>query len=201
MAPQPNSAPAKNLALPAAQNRRRVSVKKNECRISKAAPPRRSSRIASHAQQLSQQGHPHLQRICPTQATSDSVKQAKTRKRSRTDEASFTLRSLEPFVKRVRTSLNEPNGQKTASRFSIEHWRTNGHWPTDEQEATMNRHQELAFDARAKRRSLSRKRSNSSLASDMVQAPSTSSMSRDQKCAPYKHLSTMMGKMNLASQL
>ncbi|KAF2690853.1 hypothetical protein K458DRAFT_438621 [Lentithecium fluviatile CBS 122367] len=189
MAPQPNSAPAKNLALPAAQNRRRVSVKKNECRISKAAPPRRSSRIASHVQQLSQQSRrsPHLQRTCPTQATSDSVKQAKTRKRSRTDEASSALRSLEPSVKRVRTSLNEPNGQQTASRFSIEHWSTSGHWPTDEQEATMNRHQELAFDARARRRSLSRKRSNGSLASDMVPAPSTSSMSRDQKCAPYKH--------------
>jgi len=51
----------------------------------------------------------------------------------------------------------------------------------------MNRYQELAFNARARRRSLSRKRSNGSLASDMVPVPSTSSMSRDQKCAPYKH--------------
>lgn len=51
----------------------------------------------------------------------------------------------------------------------------------------MDRFRELIDYARARKRSLSRKRSNASLASETTPTQITGSMSRDQKCAPYKH--------------
>ena len=53
----------------------------------------------------------------------------------------------------------------------------------------MDRFRELVNNTRARKRSLSRKRSNASLASETTPTQITSSMSlsRDQKCAPYRH--------------
>ncbi|KAH7111327.1 hypothetical protein B0J11DRAFT_554356 [Dendryphion nanum] len=100
-----------------------------------------------------------LQDADPIQTTPDSVQQAKSRKRPREDEVSLSRSSPEPFLKRVRTSVNDPLKWKTVSGARVDYWRETGAWPTEEQEATMNRFRELIM----------------------------SSMSRDQKCAPYRH--------------
>lgn len=51
----------------------------------------------------------------------------------------------------------------------------------------MDRFRDLVNHARARKRSLSRKRSNASLASETNSIQIAGSMSREQKCAPYKH--------------
>ncbi|KAF2245194.1 hypothetical protein BU26DRAFT_522295 [Trematosphaeria pertusa] len=131
-----------------------------------------------------------LQGADPIQTTPDSVQHVKTRKRPRErpreDEVSLPRPSPEPFLKRVQTSVNEPLKCKTISEARVGYWRETGAWPTEEQEATMDRFLKLVDHARAKKRSLSRKRSNAS-ASETIPTQSTSSMSRDQKCAPYRH--------------
>ena len=88
-------------------------------------------------------------------------------------------------LKRTRTS--GPPIQKTIKEARIEFWNENGIWPTDKQEAIMDRFRDLINHARARKRSLSRKRSNASLTSNTTPTQITGSMSRDQKCAPYKH--------------
>jgi hypothetical protein len=62
-------------------------------------------------------------------------------------------------------------------------WSEKGTWPTTEDEL-MDRFRSIVEDARAKKRSLSRKRSSGSMASSS--SPS-GSVSREQKCAPYRH--------------
>ncbi|KAF2105223.1 hypothetical protein BDV96DRAFT_655827 [Lophiotrema nucula] len=121
------------------------------------------------------------------QTTPDSVQQAKTPKRPREDQVSPALPSLEPFPQPVRTSVNELLRWNTVSEARVDCWRETGAWPTEEQEATIHRFRELVDHARAKKRSLSRKRSNASLASETTPTQIMSSMSRDQKCAPYRH--------------
>ncbi|RMZ83194.1 hypothetical protein DV738_g1426, partial [Chaetothyriales sp. CBS 135597] len=112
------------------------------------------------------------------------TKQAK-RKRHQEDEVHLPRVSPESSPKRLRTSAAPT--QKTIGEARIEFWREGGTWPTEEQETTMHRFRELVDDARARKRSQSRKRSNASLASETNPTQSTSSMSRDQKCAPYRH--------------
>ena len=51
----------------------------------------------------------------------------------------------------------------------------------------MDRFRDLVSTARARKRSLNRKRSNASLASETSPTQIAGSLSRDQKCAPYKH--------------
>jgi hypothetical protein len=51
----------------------------------------------------------------------------------------------------------------------------------------MSRFRDLVDHALARKRSLSRKRSNASLASETTPSQITNTMSRDQKCAPYRH--------------
>ena len=51
----------------------------------------------------------------------------------------------------------------------------------------MDRFRELVDNTRARKRSLSRKRSYASIASGNSPTQITTSMSRDQKCAPYRH--------------
>ncbi|KAF1993927.1 hypothetical protein P154DRAFT_549292 [Amniculicola lignicola CBS 123094] len=122
-----------------------------------------------------------LQSAHPIQRTPDSVQQAKTPKSPPEGEVSPTLRPLEPFPKRVRTSV------QTLSEGRVDYWRETGVWPTEEQEATMDRFRELVGHARARKRSPSRKRSNASLASETTPSQIMSSMSRNQKCVPYRH--------------
>lgn len=157
--------------------------------ISKATTLRRRSHITSAVPNSSQQRcrSLRLQGADPIQTTSGSVQQAKTRKRPREDEIPPSSPSLEPFPKRVRTSVSEPLKPKTISEARVDYWRETGAWPTEEQEGTMDRFRELVDHARARKRSLSRKRSNASLASETTPTQMTSSMSRDQKCAPYRH--------------
>ncbi|KAH8695891.1 hypothetical protein GQ44DRAFT_765038 [Phaeosphaeriaceae sp. PMI808] len=82
----------------------------------------------------------------------------------------------------------ESSPKKRIGEARIEFWRERGTWPTEEQEKTMHRFRELIDDARAKKRSLSRKRSNASLNSETAQTQTSSNQQpRDQKSAPYKH--------------
>lgn len=111
------------------------------------------------------------------------------KKRSREDEVPPSRVSPEPSAKRVRTSaapVSKPV-RKTISEARTEFWAENETWPTEEQESTMDRFRDLVKHARARKRSLSRKRSNTSLASETTPTQITGSMSRDQKCAPYRH--------------
>ncbi|KAM3080033.1 hypothetical protein ACMFMF_003446 [Clarireedia jacksonii] len=108
------------------------------------------------------------------------------RKRHREDEAHSSRVSPESSHKRQRTSTAPT--QNTIKKARIEFWRERGTWPTQEQETTMRRFRELVDDARATRRSLSRKRSNSSISSETYQTQTSSNqLPRDQKSAPYKH--------------
>lgn len=91
----------------------------------------------------------------------------------------------ERTLNRTRTFVS-PIG-KTIKEARIEFWNENGIWPTDKQEAIMGRFRDLVNHARAHQRSLSRKRSNASLTSDTTPTQITGTISRDQKCAPYKH--------------
>lgn len=77
--------------------------------------------------------------------------------------------------------------QRIINAARIEFWNENGSWPTEKQEAGMDCFRDLVNQARARKRSLSRKRSNASLTSDITTTPISDSMSRDHKCAPYKH--------------
>ena len=102
------------------------------------------------------------------------------------DEVLPSHASSEPFAKRVRTStaLN----RQTIGEARVEFWRENGTWPTEEQEKSMDRFRDIVKDTCAKKRSLSRKRSNASLSTETVQTQTQSSqLSREQKSAPYKH--------------
>jgi hypothetical protein len=83
-------------------------------------------------------------------------------KRPREDEV--PLVSPKSSTKRARTPT--ASVRKTISEARIEFWRENGDWPTEEQEKTMDRFRQLVNDARARKRSLSRKRSNASLSSE-----------------------------------
>ncbi|KAF1992758.1 hypothetical protein P154DRAFT_549923 [Amniculicola lignicola CBS 123094] len=133
-----------------------------------------------------------LQGADSIQTTPESVQQAKTPKRHREeDEVSPPLPSLEPFPKRVRTSpasARKPVRWKTVREARVDYWNDKGTWPTEEQEATMHRFRDLLDNARARKRSLSRKRSNPSLNSETSQTQTSSNQQpRDQKSAPYKH--------------
>lgn len=113
------------------------------------------------------------------------TKQAK-RKRCQEDEVHPSRVSPESSPKRLRTSAAPT--QKTIGEARIEFWRERGTWPTKEQETTMRRFRELVDDARARKRSLSRKRSNASLNSETTETQTSSNQQpRDQKSAPYKH--------------
>ncbi|KAK3065002.1 hypothetical protein LTS18_014077 [Coniosporium uncinatum] len=113
------------------------------------------------------------------------TKQAE-KKRHREDEVQPSRVSPESSPERLRTSAAPT--QKTIGEARIEFWREKGTWPTEEQETTMRRFRELVDDARAKKRSLSRKHSNASLNSETTQTQTSSSQQgRDQKSAPYKH--------------
>ncbi|MCJ1467580.1 hypothetical protein MMC07_006205 [Pseudocyphellaria aurata] len=108
------------------------------------------------------------------------------RKRHQEDEVHPSYVSPESSYKRRRTSAAPT--QKTIGEARIEFWRERGTWPTEEQETTMHRFRELVDDARAKRRSPSRKRSNGSINSETNQTQTSSNQQpRDQKSAPYKH--------------
>lgn len=116
------------------------------------------------------------------------TKQAE-KKRPLEDQDLPSCTSLEPPLKRMRTftgPVSKPD-RKTLREARTEFWAENDIWPTAEQETTMDRFRELVDKARATKRSLSRKRSNASLNSETTQTQNTCSMSRDQKCAPYKH--------------
>lgn len=92
----------------------------------------------------------------------------------------------ELFLRRPRPST--PTTRKTIGEARIEFWSEKGSWPTEEQEKTMNRFQELRDDAHARKRSLSRKRSSTSLTSE-TSHPQASAGQRPQtpKSAPYNH--------------
>ena len=77
---------------------------------------------------------------------------------------------------------------KTLKEARIEFWNENKTWPTQKQESTMDRFWQLADDDLASKRSLGRKRSNASLSSETTPTQITCSMSREQKCAPYKNV-------------
>lgn len=91
----------------------------------------------------------------------------------------------ERTLKRPPTSV--PPIQNTFKEARIEFWTENGSWPTAEEEARMDHFRDLVSQARASKRSLSRKRSNASMTSDTTPTGIEGSMSRDQKDAPYKH--------------
>jgi hypothetical protein len=113
------------------------------------------------------------------------TKQAK-RKRHPEDELHPSGVSPESPPKRLRTSAAPT--QKTIGEARIEFWRERGTWPTEEQETTIRRFRELVNDARARKRSLSRKRSNASINSETNETQTSSNQQpRDQKSAPYKH--------------
>jgi hypothetical protein len=130
---------------------------------------------------LNERPRKHLHSPNPPQTRSHE----QTEKRKRPREVLPSRASPEPSPKRVRTSAAPT--QKTITEARIEFWSENGTWPTDEEEATMDRFRELVNDARARKRSLSRKRSNASLSSETTPTQIAGSLSRDQKCAPYKH--------------
>ncbi|TVY94275.1 hypothetical protein LAWI1_G002062 [Lachnellula willkommii] len=110
----------------------------------------------------------------------------KKRKRPRENEVPPSNASLERPAKRVRTSTALV--QQTIGEARIDFWTENGNWPTEEQEKSMDRFRDIVNHARAKRRSLSRKRSNASLNTETAQTQTQSSQQpRDQKSAPYKH--------------
>jgi hypothetical protein len=113
------------------------------------------------------------------------TKQAK-RKRHPEDEVHPSRVSPESPSKRLRISAAPT--QKTIGEARIDFWTERGTWPTEEQETTMHRFRELVDDARARKRSLSRKRSNASINSDTNETQTLSNQQpRDQKSAPYKH--------------
>lgn len=113
------------------------------------------------------------------------TKQAK-RKRHPEDEVHPSRVSPESPSKRLRISAAPT--QKTIGEARIDFWTERGTWPTEEQETTMHRFRELVDDARARKRSLSRKRSNASINSDTNETQTSSNQQpRDQKSAPYKH--------------
>ncbi|KAF2759474.1 hypothetical protein EJ05DRAFT_509225 [Pseudovirgaria hyperparasitica] len=106
--------------------------------------------------------------------------------RHREDEVPNPRDSLEASTKRSRSSSAAT--QKTIKEARLEFWRDKGTWPTEEQEATMRRLQDIVDQARPIKRSLSRKRSNASLNSETTQTQTSSSqLNREQKSAPYKH--------------
>jgi hypothetical protein len=112
------------------------------------------------------------------------TKQAE-KKRHREDEVQPSRVSPKSSPKRLRISAAPTH--KTIGEARIEFWREKGTWPTEKQETSMRRFRELVEDARARNRSLSRKRSNASLNSETAQTQTLSSQQRDQKSAPYKH--------------
>jgi hypothetical protein len=113
------------------------------------------------------------------------TKQAK-RKRHQEDEVHPSRVSPESSPKRLRTSAAPT--RKTIGEARIEFWRERGTWPTEEQETTIHLFRELVDDACARKRSLSRKRSNASLNSETTQTQTSSNQQpRDQKSVPYKH--------------
>ncbi|RMZ71983.1 phosphatidylserine decarboxylase [Pyrenophora seminiperda CCB06] len=77
--------------------------------------------------------------------------------------------------------VDKPAGVLQDAR--VAYWGEKGTWPTDEDEL-MDRFRFLVEDERAKKQSLSRKRSNVSMASS---SSPDGSVSREQKCAPYRH--------------
>lgn len=119
-----------------------------------------------------------------------SDEHAEKRKRPQEDEVPPSRASPEPSSKRIRTSaapVSKPV-RKTISEARVDFWRENGTWPTEEQENTMDRFRDLVNHARARKRSLRRKRSNASLNTETTQTQTPSSQQpRDQKSAPYKH--------------
>ncbi|KAF2259162.1 hypothetical protein CC78DRAFT_572088 [Lojkania enalia] len=116
-------------------------------------------------------------------------KQAEKQKRPREDEASSSHASLETPAKRVRTSTIPV--QKTIGEARIEFWKENGTWPTEEQEKTMDRFQDIVQHTLARKRSkssLRRKRSDASISAETVQTRTPSDQQpREQKSAPYRH--------------
>lgn len=128
----------------------------------------------------------------PIQTTPDFVQQAKTPKRPREeDDASPPLPSLQPFPKRVQTctAVSQPARRKTITEARIDYWNETQTWPTEEQENTMDRFQDLAQPALAFKKSaaiLRRKRSNASINSETAQTPSDQ-QPREQKSASYRH--------------
>ena len=103
-------------------------------------------------------------------------------KRRREDEVQSSRASPSSSPKRFRTSAAP--APRTIDQARIAHWAEEGNWPTVEQ---MRRFRDLVDDAQARRRSLSRKRSNGSLNSDASQTQTSSQQARDQKSAPYRH--------------
>ncbi|TVY60828.1 hypothetical protein LSUE1_G009732 [Lachnellula suecica] len=89
--------------------------------------------------------------------------------------------SPEPSSKRFEALVDQPAGVLQEARLTW--WSEKGTWPTIEDEL-LDRFRSIVEDARAKKRSLSRKRSSGSMASSS--SPSGSE-SRQQKCAPYRH--------------
>lgn len=134
----------------------------------------------------------------PIQTTPISVQQAKTLKRPRDkDEVSPARPSLEPFLKRVRTftaSASKPVRRTTIRKFRVEYWNEHRRWPTEQQEQqeqTMNRFEDLAQCALARKKSsisLRRKRSVPSITTETLPTRTPSDQQpREQKSAPYKH--------------
>lgn len=137
---------------------------------------------------------PSLERPRKRPRTQDTLqtkphKQAEKQKRPREHEASSSHASLETPAKRVRTSTIP--GQKTIGEARIEFWKENGTWPTEEQEKTMDRFQDIVQHALARKRSkssLRRKRSDASISAETVQTRTPSDQQpREQKSAPYRH--------------
>lgn len=91
----------------------------------------------------------------------------------------------ERILKRRRISVIP--AEETINEARIKFWSENQTWPTDKQEETLDRFRDLVNYAHARKKSLSRKRSNASLTSDTTPTYITGSMLRDKKYAPYKH--------------
>lgn len=135
-----------------------------------------------------------LQGADPIQKTPDPVQQAKTPKRTREeDEVSPPFPSLEPFPKRVRTSIASASipVRKTIIEARVDYWNENQTWPTEEQENTMDRFRDLAQPVLARKKSsasLRRKRSDASINTETVSTRTPSDQQpREQKSTPYRH--------------
>ncbi|KAF1911014.1 hypothetical protein BDU57DRAFT_114951 [Ampelomyces quisqualis] len=109
-----------------------------------------------------------------------------TKRKRHQDEVHPTRLLPESSPKRQRISAVPT--EQTIGNARIEFWSERKTWPTEKQERAMRRLRELVDDARAKKRSLSRKRSSSSINSETSQTQTSSSQQpRQQKSAPYKH--------------
>ncbi|KAF2802877.1 uncharacterized protein BDZ99DRAFT_491919 [Mytilinidion resinicola] len=158
--------------IAAQQSRRssRISAKQEALQKGLVSTRKRAQDPETHTS--TERPRKRLQTRNNPQMKSDEYAQKK--KRPREDEVAYPP---EPPSKRERTSSAAFN------KARINFWTKNNTWPAED---TMNRLGNLVNDARARRRSLSRKRSNTSLNTETTQTQSNQ-QPRDQTNAPYNH--------------